>query len=57
MIEKLERAGADRVVSPFHVAARFVLLTTTRPEISSFVNAVLYNYHTGLETTEIYMEL
>ncbi|MGB7340901.1 MAG: NAD-binding protein [Phototrophicaceae bacterium] len=56
MIEKLELSGADRVVSPFHVAAQFVLLTTTRPEISGFVNAVLYNYQTGLETTEIYME-
>lgn len=56
MIGKLERAGADRVVSPFHVAARFVLLTTTRPELSGFLSAVLYNYQTGLETTEIYME-
>ncbi len=56
MIEKLELAGADRVVSPFHVAARFVLLTTTRPELSGFMSAVLYNYQTGLETTEIYTE-
>ena len=56
MIGKLERAGADRVVSPFHVAARFVLLTTTRPELSGFMSAILYNYQTGLETTEIYME-
>jgi len=56
MIDKLERAGADRVVSPFHVAAQFVLLTTTRPELSAFLNYILYNYHTGLETTEIYME-
>lgn len=56
MIEKLERAGADRVVSPFHVAARFVLLTTTRPALSGFLRSVLYNYQTGLETTEIYME-
>jgi Trk K+ transport system NAD-binding subunit len=56
MVEKLERAGADRVLSPFHVAARFVLLTTTRPELSGFVNAVIYNRQTGLETTEIYME-
>lgn len=56
MIEKLELAGADRVLSPFHVAARFVLLTTTRPELSGYVDAVLYNYQTGLETTEIYTE-
>lgn len=56
MIDKLERAGADRVVSPFHVAAQFVLLATTRPEISEFMAYVLYNYHTGLETAELYME-
>jgi len=56
MIDKLERAGADRVVSPFHVAARFVLLKTTRPEISDFLNYILFNYQTQLETTELYME-
>jgi voltage-gated potassium channel len=56
MVDKLERAGADRVLSPFHVAARFILLTTTRPELAAFMNYVLFNYHTGLETTEIYME-
>ena len=56
MVDKLERAGADRVVSPFHVAARFVMLSTTRPEIRYFMDYVLYNYRTGLETTEIYME-
>ncbi len=56
MIYKLRRAGADRVVSPFHVAARYTLLTTMYPEIAAFLNYVLYNYYTGLETTEIYME-
>lgn len=56
MIDKLERAGADVVVSPFHVAARFILLTTTRAKISAFVNYVLYSYQTNLETTEIYVE-
>lgn len=56
MIEKLERSGADRVVSPFHVAAQFVLLSTTRPEIAEFLQYVLYNEMTGLETAELYME-
>jgi voltage-gated potassium channel len=56
MVDKLERAGADRVVSPFHVAARFILLTATRPEISEFLNHVIYNYQTRLETTELYLE-
>ena len=56
MIEKLQRTGADRVVSPFHVAAQFVLLSTTRPEIADFLQHVLYNEITGLETAELYME-
>ena len=56
MIEKLRRSGADRVVSPFHVSAQFVLLSTTRPEIAEFMQHVLYNEITGLETAEFYME-
>lgn len=56
MIEKLTRSGADRVMSPFHVAAQFVLLSTTRPDIAEFLQYVLYNEQTGLETAELYME-
>lgn len=56
MIDKLKRSGADRVVSPFHVAAQFVLLSTTRPEIANFLQHVLYNEITGIETAELYME-
>ncbi len=56
MIEKLRRSGADRVVSPFHVAAQFILLSTTRPEVAEFLQHVLYNEVTGLETAELYME-
>jgi voltage-gated potassium channel len=56
MIEKLQRSGADRVLSPFHVAAQFVLLSTTRTEIAEFLHYVLYNEQTGLETAELYME-
>ena len=56
MIDKLRRTGADRVVSPFHVAAQFVLLSTTRPQIADFMQHVLYNEITGLETAELYME-
>lgn len=56
MIEKLRRSGADRVLSPFHVAGQFVLLSTTRPEITEFLQHVIYNEATGLETAELYME-
>ena len=56
MVAKLRRSGADRVVSPFQVAAQFVLLATTRPEIADFLQHVLYNEITGLETAELYME-
>lgn len=56
MIDKLRRAGADRVISPENVAARFILLATVQPELAGFLGYVLYNYQTGLETTEIYMQ-
>lgn len=56
MIPKLRRAGADRVVTPFQVAARFVLLATTRPAVSDFLQYVLYNRQVGIETTELYMQ-
>jgi len=56
MIDKLHLAGADRVINPYHVAAQFVIHSTTRPEVTNFIQSVLFNYKTGLETTEIYME-
>jgi len=56
MIPKLHRAGADRVVGPFQVAAQFVLLATTRPAVSDFLQYVVYNYAAGIETTELYMQ-
>lgn len=56
MIPKLRQAGADRVVSPFRIAAQFVLLATTRPAVSDFMQHVIFNYHSGLETTELYMQ-
>jgi voltage-gated potassium channel len=56
MAAKLYRAGADRVISPSQIAAQFLLLATTRPVVSDFMNYVLYNRATGLETTELYIE-
>ncbi len=53
---KLARAGADRVITPYQVAAQFVLLATTRPVISDFLQYVLFNYAAGIETAELYME-
>jgi Trk K+ transport system NAD-binding subunit len=53
---KLIRAGADRVITPYQVAAQFVLLATTRPVISDFLQYVLFNYGSGIETTELYLE-
>ncbi len=55
-VAKLERVGADRVVSPFAVAARFLLLATVSPYINAFIHHVLYNVRTGLEMTELYTE-
>ena len=56
MIPKLRRAGADRVITPFQVAAQFTLLATTRPAVSDFLQYVVYNYHARIETTELYMQ-
>jgi voltage-gated potassium channel len=56
MIPKLERAGADRVLSPFRIAAQFVLLSTTRPVLSDFMQTVIFNQQLGVETTELYMQ-
>jgi len=56
MLPKLLRTGADRVLSPFQVAAQFVLLATTRPAISDFLQHVVYNYAAQIETTELYMQ-
>ena len=56
MISKLRRAGADRVVSPYRIAAQFVLLATTRPSVSDFLQYVLFNYPARIETTELYIQ-
>ncbi len=56
MVDKLRRAGADRVISPFRIAGQFVLLATLRPIVSDFMQYVLFNRRIGLETTELYMQ-
>jgi voltage-gated potassium channel len=56
MIPKLRRAGADRVITPFQIAAQFTLLATIRPAVSDFLQFVTYNYHAQIETTELYMQ-
>ncbi|MFW5748797.1 MAG: potassium channel family protein [Chloroflexota bacterium] len=56
MIPRLRRAGADRVVTPFRIAAQFVLLATTRPVVSDFLQHVLFNHEAGIETTELYIQ-
>lgn len=56
MIPKLRRAGADRVMNPFRIAAQFMLLATTRPIVTDFMQHVIFNYEAGIETTELYMQ-
>ncbi|MEM6527548.1 MAG: NAD-binding protein [Chloroflexota bacterium] len=55
-IHKIHSAGADRVISPYSIAAQFILLSTTRPTVSNFFKHVLFNYHEHIETTELYMQ-
>lgn len=56
MIDKLQRAGADRVINPLQIAAQFIMLATIKPVAGDFAEYVLFNYQTRLETTELYME-
>jgi uncharacterized protein with PhoU and TrkA domain len=44
------------VITPLSIAAQFILLSTTRPTVSSFFKHVLFNYHDHIETTELYMQ-
>lgn len=55
-VQKLHRAGADRVIQPFSIAAQFVLLSTTRPTVSDYFQHVLFNWDDEIETTELYMQ-
>jgi voltage-gated potassium channel len=54
--KKLIRAGADRVITPYTIAAQLMLMATTRPVVSEFMQYVLYNRVTQLETVELYIE-
>lgn len=54
--KQLYKTGADRVLNPFRIAAEAILLATTRPVVSDFLNHVLFNYQTGIETTELYIQ-
>lgn len=56
MDDKLKRAGADRVINPFRIAAQYVLMTALRPTVSDFMQSVLFNYATQTETTELYLQ-
>ncbi|MDX2075094.1 MAG: NAD-binding protein [bacterium] len=53
---QLQKAGADRIVNPFRIAAEAILLATMRPVVSDFLNHILFNYQTGIETTELYIQ-
>lgn len=56
MIAKLHRAGADRVVGSFQTAAAYVLMATTRPAVSEFLQHIIFNPAARIETTELYMQ-
>jgi len=54
--KQLHKSGADRILNPFRIAAEAILLATTRPVVSDFLNHVLFNYQSGIETTELYIQ-
>jgi voltage-gated potassium channel len=53
---KLRRAGADEVISPYLVGARRISLSMLRPAVSGFLNAVLYDQELQAEFTESVIE-
>lgn len=48
---KLQKAGADHVISPYALAGNKMVHTISRPQVSQFIDVVLQS-----ENTELYME-
>jgi len=53
MEQKLLRAGANRVVSPYHAGALRMAVTTLQPNVVDFMNIVAGGESTGLRLDEI----
>ncbi len=53
---KLRRAGADEVISPYVVGAHRISLSLLRPGVSDFLHALLYNKDIETELTESLIE-
>lgn len=49
---KLQRAGADEVISPYVVGAHRISLSLLRPGVASFLTALVYNKDIETEITE-----
>jgi voltage-gated potassium channel len=49
--EKLQLAGADRVLSPYSLGGRLIAQTLVRPDVVDFLEAVMYD-----ESLHLYLE-
>jgi voltage-gated potassium channel len=52
-IRKLERAGANRVISPYQIGAQHIALTAVRPAVVDFVQLATSSDHLELTMEEI----
>jgi voltage-gated potassium channel len=53
--EKLERAGANRVISPYVIGGRWVAAAVLSPNVIDFLEAALYDPSSNLEWSEAHM--
>jgi voltage-gated potassium channel len=52
-VSKLERAGADKVVSPYEIGARRMAHTILRPAVIDFIELAVHGRHMDLQIEEI----
>jgi voltage-gated potassium channel len=50
-VEKLQRAGADRVLSPYSLGGRLIAQTLIQPDVVDFLEAVMYD-----ESLQLFLE-
>ena len=53
---KLKRAGADRVISPYHIGANHMVQSALRPAVVDFVQLATSSEHLDLSMEQVHLE-
>jgi voltage-gated potassium channel len=53
---KLKRAGADRVISPYHIGATHIVQSALRPAVVDFVQLATSSEHLDLSMEQVHIE-